>query len=578
MENQHITLLTLEHTFSLMKNKYILLLIFSFAFAFRIIYINQVPPHLNWDEVSHGYNALSILKTGKDEWGEPYPTIFRAYGDYKLPVYIYTTVPFVALFGVNALSVRLTSILAGSLLAVFTFLLADLLFKNEKVAILAGILVAIEPWSLFLSRVAVEANLATFLLASGTYFLIRGITEKRVLTVLGLLLFSLSAWTYNSARIFAPLLVMSIFFFYRKEIFEYWKKEKAALLLGIVLFLVFMVPVASQFISGEGAARYAKVQILDKGAISEILASRQESHLPAIAARLVHNKYTYFVSKVISNYISIFSINFLYKTGGSNYQFNVPNDGLLFAINFVPLVFGVIYLIKSKFKNKKIILAWVVLAPIASSITRENPHTLRNLVMLPMPMILTSLGVYFILRNYKKYAVIIAIFYFTFLGLEFADYYNNYLTNYRTDYSWSWQYGYKQAATKVAENYNKYDKFIITKKYGEPHEFFLFYGAELNAPWNWQPEKFRKDPNLIRFFQSDWYWVDRFDKFYFMNDWDIPKDGTDKWELESGKVVKVDEGSVYLITSPGNYPHNWRKIDEIDFLNGDPAFDIVVKI
>ena len=69
----------------------ILLLVLLLASVLRFSVISKVPPSLNWDEVSHGYNAYSILKTGKDEWGVLLPTIFRAYGDYKLPVYIYIT-------------------------------------------------------------------------------------------------------------------------------------------------------------------------------------------------------------------------------------------------------------------------------------------------------------------------------------------------------------------------------------------------------------------------------------------------------------------------------------------------------
>ncbi|MBU2577901.1 hypothetical protein KKA69_03645, partial [Patescibacteria group bacterium] len=75
-------------------NKILLVLILFFSFLVRIYSLEKIPPSLNWDEVSHGYNAYSIIKTGKDEWGITLPLIFRAYGDYKLPFYIYlTTIP-----------------------------------------------------------------------------------------------------------------------------------------------------------------------------------------------------------------------------------------------------------------------------------------------------------------------------------------------------------------------------------------------------------------------------------------------------------------------------------------------------
>ena len=115
-----------------LKNKSLLalLILTLLGFILRFTGLDQNPPSLNWDEVSHGYNAFSILKTGKDEWGVTFPLIFRAFGDYKLPLYIYlTTVP-VALFGLNAISVRLISVLAGTLAIPGIYLLTRQLFPK----------------------------------------------------------------------------------------------------------------------------------------------------------------------------------------------------------------------------------------------------------------------------------------------------------------------------------------------------------------------------------------------------------------------------------------------------------------
>src|SRR5690242_10590705 len=92
-----------------------LLVCILLAVFIRFYHFNEVPPSLNWDEASLGYNAYSILKTGKDEWGRSFPLSFEAFGDYKLPGYIYTDVPFIAFFGLNSLAVRLPSMLAGVL-------------------------------------------------------------------------------------------------------------------------------------------------------------------------------------------------------------------------------------------------------------------------------------------------------------------------------------------------------------------------------------------------------------------------------------------------------------------------------
>lgn len=43
--------------------------IFLFAFVLRVFMLGHIPWGFQWDEASYAYNAYSILKTGKDEWG-----------------------------------------------------------------------------------------------------------------------------------------------------------------------------------------------------------------------------------------------------------------------------------------------------------------------------------------------------------------------------------------------------------------------------------------------------------------------------------------------------------------------------
>src|SRR3990167_4679351 len=117
------------------KNKtnfFLLVLITLVGLALRFWKLDQFPVSLNWDEISHGYNAYSILTTGKDEWGMSWPLIFRAFGDFKLPVYIYLTVIPVFLFGLNAFAIRFVSTLAGVIAIPLIYFLAKQLFPDRK--------------------------------------------------------------------------------------------------------------------------------------------------------------------------------------------------------------------------------------------------------------------------------------------------------------------------------------------------------------------------------------------------------------------------------------------------------------
>ena len=99
-----------------MKNKKILLLvILAVAMFLRLYKISQVPVSLFGDELDVGYQAYSILKTGKDYYGNPWPIHFQSLAEYRTPLYLYSAVPTVAAFGISPLGVRLPAVLFGIL-------------------------------------------------------------------------------------------------------------------------------------------------------------------------------------------------------------------------------------------------------------------------------------------------------------------------------------------------------------------------------------------------------------------------------------------------------------------------------
>jgi 4-amino-4-deoxy-L-arabinose transferase-like glycosyltransferase len=97
----------------------------------RLWYLGVNPPHLTPDEASLGYNAYSILKTGRDEYGEILPIIFKSFGDYKPGLYVYATVPFVALFGLTEFAVRLPSAIAGVAAVWLLYLIINLMVNGQ---------------------------------------------------------------------------------------------------------------------------------------------------------------------------------------------------------------------------------------------------------------------------------------------------------------------------------------------------------------------------------------------------------------------------------------------------------------
>ena len=117
----------------------IILILLALIFIIRLVGLTVSPPGFFSDEASFGYNAFSIVETGKDEHGFSFPVFFKALGDYKNPVQVYAMAPVVKIFGLSVFSVRLTSALfgIGSILLFIYFL--NILTKNKNLALLGGL-------------------------------------------------------------------------------------------------------------------------------------------------------------------------------------------------------------------------------------------------------------------------------------------------------------------------------------------------------------------------------------------------------------------------------------------------------
>ena len=129
-----------------MNTKILLILIIILAALTRVLFLGQFPNGFTGDEAQQGYSAYSILKTGRDEWGELLPIFPRGFGDFKPPLYTYLAIPSIAVFGLTIEAVRLPAALVGILAVMVLYFLTKELFKDQKIAILSSFLLAINPW------------------------------------------------------------------------------------------------------------------------------------------------------------------------------------------------------------------------------------------------------------------------------------------------------------------------------------------------------------------------------------------------------------------------------------------------
>jgi len=157
---------------TIVKMQIVLALIIALGITLRFYHLDLSPGGLYADEASIGYNAYSIYTSGRDEHGISSPLFFKAFGEYKNPVFIYSLVPLIAVFGLTPWTVRAGAAVWGSLALPLMYIFSFQLTKNKPLSLLATLILALMPWHLHYSRLGFEAiTLPTlFLFALVSYF------------------------------------------------------------------------------------------------------------------------------------------------------------------------------------------------------------------------------------------------------------------------------------------------------------------------------------------------------------------------------------------------------------------------
>src|SRR3990167_7557602 len=162
-----------------MKRVLALLGVITFIAVFlRLFNLGKTPIALEWDEVALGYDAYSIIQTGRDQFGHFLPINSRSLDDWKPPLYVYSAIPGIFLLGLNDFAVRLPSAVFGSLAVVLVFLLVRELFSSHteknQLALLSALFLALSPWHLQFSRAAFETNISVTVVISAVYCFLIG--------------------------------------------------------------------------------------------------------------------------------------------------------------------------------------------------------------------------------------------------------------------------------------------------------------------------------------------------------------------------------------------------------------------
>lgn len=434
------------------------------GFLLRTAFVDRLPRGLNQDEASIGYEAWSILHYGIDRNGNRLPVHLVSWGSGQNAFYAYFITPFIAIFGLNEMSIRLPM---GILSCISLYLIYLLVKRTKKTGLVLTVLsfCVIAPWDIMRSRWCLESNAFPSLLVIGTFLLIvaldyertalnGGIYKRLILLASSAVVFGLSAYSYGTSYLFLPL-YLGLFL-----LILLWRKQitKGEIFSYVFLALLVALPIVLfVFLNLFGGKSY------------EFLGFT----IPKLTVDRFHSVTNIFSGNFISDTLSTFFSNLsvlLTQSDGLSYN-SLDFFGTIYIFSTIFTVIGLFH--KSNTQEERYLLSslrcWFIVSLVMMALVRGNINRL-NFVFIPL-MVLTGIGLYDVFSKLSKtpkavgtaaYAVSFFAFLFTYTG------------KFNEDIGRDFHYSLG-SAIRFAAAVEGYDTCYVTKSADPGYIYVLFY-------------------------------------------------------------------------------------------------------
>ncbi|HCM37591.1 MAG: Glycosyl transferase family 39 [Candidatus Gottesmanbacteria bacterium GW2011_GWB1_43_11] len=547
----------------------LLILVILLAGVLRVSFLDRFPPALYSDEVSQGYNAYSIWKTGRDEYGKFLPVSLRSFGDWKPPLPTYLMIPTIAIFGLNAWGVRLPSAILGTLtVGLVYFLVSELLqfFEmkttrdaqktdfNRGVALWSALFLAISAWHIAESRSAMLVAVGLFWICMAIWSFLKGLKQPNYWYISSLsLVFGI--YTYYGLRLVVPLLLIALAIFFIKPILRNWQKAIVAAILGTVLLLPLIVAYIKEPDVLWGRARTVSI-FYDQGVALNVkdLIAQDGIGMPPKLAQFFHNKTYAYTVDIIRRFFQHLDGRYLFLIGDQSPPFQIPGMGILYLGDVILLIFGLNYLSKNS-RLLKFLLVWAAITIVPSALTFVTPASNRTFNLVVPLVVIMAFGAVNLFGRLNKYFFWSSLF--IIYGSSFAYFSFNYFKALPKQHADWWHYGYQELYAYLATQESQVETIYISGHASVPYIFLLFF-QEI-------------DPALVatqikRNYKADIYGfehVDEFGKYQFPRYF--------KWEVDKDNLAS---NSLLVLTESEVAGEGARDIKDIIYPDGRIAFKI----
>jgi 4-amino-4-deoxy-L-arabinose transferase-like glycosyltransferase len=363
------------------------------ALFLRTYKLSTLPPGVYPDEAVNGIDAIKANASHNWQW-------FYTNNNGREGLFMNLIALGFGLFGVSVITLKMWSVLFGTLTVLGMILLGEELLSSRRAGLIAGFITATSFWAINFSRIGFRAIMLPFVLVFTIFFLIRGIQKKKIVDyVLAGAFFGLGLHTYIAFRIAPIILVVLLLAFVvsRKRFFQtHWKEILAFVAATALVALPMLVDFAVH--PDHFSGRTNQVSVFNPAV--------NQGHLLLTLGKTFG--------------LSLAQYNFF---GDQNWRHNLPpwpeifpTISIFFLAGFLYFIYEFFYLVWRRIRLGErddrlilvsLLLAWFFAMLLPEAISAEGlPHALRAIGTMPVALLLTTFSIeaFFKWAEKAKYA------------------------------------------------------------------------------------------------------------------------------------------------------------------------------
>ncbi len=340
--------------------------------------------------------------------------------------------------------------------------------------------------------------------------------------------------------------------------FDVWLKRLWVLMLSVNPYFVFVSIIlspASWFVPLVLVSLYFISKVKKEGSTKDVLIVGLMLIIAGLIGWLVGGYPVHVVSFWMKRYLEYSDLDYLFFSGMRYVHDKYPGIGPMLVVGLPFFIWGLIVLLNGSVKfvdnrSRKLMLGWLLLGPLPATLANNSQHPLRSLTTLPMPQLITAIGLFVVAkvvfkklsRNIYRWAVVGG-----FVGVLIINvvyFWQVYTVHFPVHYSHYLMYGMKDVATYVWQHRKEYKRVMIDPTFGvEARNITGIPFAYVLAFNQIDPvivQKARQRPGSLRidnivFREVDWNKDQEMkNSLLVANKWAFPLES-----LENAQVVKV---------------------------------------